>query len=66
MFFFKFNITEIVYLKVTPSECGVADLMIEGGYPQGADSNLGPPSITSHVSQIQEVGFYLDYLFKLF
>ena len=45
-----------MYLKVTPSECGVADLMIEGGYPQGADSNLGPPSITSHVSQIQEVG----------
>ena len=36
--------------------------MIEGGYPQGADSNLGPPSITSqHVSQIQEVGL----LFRL-
>jgi len=29
-----------------PTECGVADLMIEGGYPQGADSNLGPPSLS--------------------
>ncbi len=32
-------------MQALPAECGVADLMIEGGYPQGADLNLGPPSL---------------------